>query len=585
MTQPAVPFAFLGRVSTEDQQDPESSRAWQLSRAQALIEPRGGQIVAEYFDIGESRSLPWRRRPRASALLAALRDPHRRFEAVVIGEPHRAFYGNQFGLTFPLFVHYGVQLWVPEVGGPVDPDNEAHDLVMSVFGGMSKGERQRIRVRVRTAMASQTKLEGRYLGGRPPYGYTLADLGPHPNPAKAADGKRLHGLTPDPGTDWVVRRIFAEFLAGHGLFLIAEDLTSDGIACPSAHDPARNRHRSGVAWSKSAVRVILTNPRYTGRQVWNKQRTDEVLVDVQDVAMGHRSVQRWNRPDQWITSDALAHEPIIDDETFAAVQERLASHARQTTGQTRRATRNPYLLRGLLQCGVCERRMQGQHSHGTVYYRCRFPQEYALANRVEHPRNVILREDILIKPLDNWIGTLFDPAHRDATIAAMLVEPDQPPTERDQIRPLILECERKLDQYRRALDAGADPVVVSAWITQTVAERQRLKQSLIAHKRDADSHLTARVLSEMIEDLGEVSAVLDQGDDADKADLYRRLGLQLIFNPEVKIVDARASLDPKRWATGGVEGPTLTRCLQHQADRRVAQRLRVLHRGKPGSTR
>jgi DNA invertase Pin-like site-specific DNA recombinase len=81
-------------------------------------------------------------------------------------------------LTFPLFVHYGVALWVPEVGGPLDPDNEAHDLVMSVFGGMSKGERNRIKVRVRTAMATQTKLEGRYLGGRPPYGYMLCDLGP-----------------------------------------------------------------------------------------------------------------------------------------------------------------------------------------------------------------------------------------------------------------------------------------------------------------------------------------------------------------------------------------------------------------------
>ena len=40
-------LAFYGRVSTEDQQDPESSRAWQLSRARALIEPHDGVIVAE----------------------------------------------------------------------------------------------------------------------------------------------------------------------------------------------------------------------------------------------------------------------------------------------------------------------------------------------------------------------------------------------------------------------------------------------------------------------------------------------------------------------------------------------------------
>ncbi|WP_203909163.1 hypothetical protein [Rhizocola hellebori] len=39
---------------------------------------------------------------------AALRDPHRGFEGVVIGEPQHAFYGNQFGLTFPPFEHHDV---------------------------------------------------------------------------------------------------------------------------------------------------------------------------------------------------------------------------------------------------------------------------------------------------------------------------------------------------------------------------------------------------------------------------------------------------------------------------------------------
>src|SRR5512135_665403 len=180
------------------------------------------------------------RRPRAAQLLADLANPERGFDAVVIGEPQRAFYGNQFSLTFPVFVHYGVELWVPEVGGKVDPGSDAHDLVMSLYGGMSKGERNRIKIRVRSAMAAQAATEGRFLGGRPPYGYRLADAGPHPNPTKALDGRRLHRLEPDPVTAPVVRRIFREYLAGRGLFAIAEALTADGILSPSAHDRVRN---------------------------------------------------------------------------------------------------------------------------------------------------------------------------------------------------------------------------------------------------------------------------------------------------------------------------------------------------------
>ena len=190
-------IAFYGRVSTEDQQDPEASRQWQLSRARSLIDPHG-QIVEEYFDVGESRSIPWKRRPEASRLLRAIAEPNRPFDAVVIGEPQRAFYGTQFGDTFPLFVHFGVELWVPEIGGPVAPTSDAHDLIMNLYGGMGKGERNRIKTRVRTAMNAQVALDGKYQGGRPPYGYRLADAGPHPNPAKALDGKRLRVLEPHP---------------------------------------------------------------------------------------------------------------------------------------------------------------------------------------------------------------------------------------------------------------------------------------------------------------------------------------------------------------------------------------------------
>jgi len=43
----------------------------------------------------------------------------------------------------------------------------------------------------------------------PPYGYRLADAGPHPNPGMAAEGRRLHRLEPDPLTAPIVDRIFA----------------------------------------------------------------------------------------------------------------------------------------------------------------------------------------------------------------------------------------------------------------------------------------------------------------------------------------------------------------------------------------
>jgi len=174
-----VRFAFYGRCGTTRLEDPASSHAWQLSRARSLIEPHGGKIVAEFFDVDHSRSLPWKRRPQAAALLESFKDPERGFDAVVIGEPARAFYGNQFGLTFPLFTHYGIQLWVPEVGGPVVPGSEAHDLVMSMYSAMSKGERTRIKIRVQAAMAAQAQHEGRFLGGP---GHPTATGSPAPAP-------------------------------------------------------------------------------------------------------------------------------------------------------------------------------------------------------------------------------------------------------------------------------------------------------------------------------------------------------------------------------------------------------------------
>ncbi len=100
---------------------------------------------------------------------------------------------------------------------------------------------------------------------------------------------------------------------------------------PQRPRPGGNRHRASAngAWGKSAVRAILGNPSCTGRQVWNRQRRDEELLDVDDVAAGYQSRMKWNDRSEWVWSAEETHEAIASAETFAAASaERAAGNDR-----------------------------------------------------------------------------------------------------------------------------------------------------------------------------------------------------------------------------------------------------------------
>ncbi|MGI5218277.1 recombinase family protein [Nocardia sp. CA-290969] len=101
------------------------------------------------------------------------------------------------------------------------------------------------------------------------------------------------------------------------------------MPCPSAHDRRRNPHRSGIAWSKGAVRTILTNPRYTGYAVWNKQHKHESLINVDDVALGHQTRLTWNQKTDWVYSD---HPAPISKAGLDNVALRLVSRGPKSGG-------------------------------------------------------------------------------------------------------------------------------------------------------------------------------------------------------------------------------------------------------------
>ncbi len=543
------PVAFYGRCSTEDNQDPETSRGWQVGNARKFVEPMGGQVVAEFFDIGQSRSVPWERRAHGARLLAALKDPNRAWDAVVVGEGTRCWFGNQFSLIAPRFAAYGVELWIPELGGRYDARNPSHKMLMSLLGGMSESERQHVQARVRAAMDTQVVNEGLHQGGRAPYGYRVVDGGPHPNPRKAAEGYRLRVLELDPDAADVVARIFGEYLDGRGDRGIANGLNRDGIPCPSARHPEQNRHRPGDGWQGSTVRAILDNPRYTGYAFFGRWARTEMLLDPDDVAAGHVIRFRRAAPDRVVRSRRPAHPAIVSVETFTRAQVLRRSRAaggleaRRKLERGPRAAKRPYVLRGRVRCAHCQRRMEGTPKHNREYYRCvartLTPGSAALA---AHPRNVYLPEHEVVAPLNAWLGGLFAPENLDATVAALLDSQSgggltAATVARDAARARLEEAETRLRRLRAAVEAGVDPTALVESINEAQTQRVAARAEVDAAATTEIGVLTDAEVYAMIDSIGDIGEALNSTSPDRLRALYEQLRLEMIYDGEMRTAE------------------------------------------------
>lgn len=171
--------------------------------------------------------------------------------------------------------------------------------------------------------------EGQYIGGFPVYGYKK-------------DPANKNHIIIDPEAAEVVRQIFQWSLGGHGKQSIAHMLNESGVPSPSRYkadhgwacgNPSKTDH--GL-WNKTTIWRILHNEMYTGTMVQGRRKKvsykSKVLIDVPE--------------DQWYRVEGT-HEPIIDQETFAAVQRSLSLHTK-TDGRG-----EVHLLSGLVKCMDC----------------------------------------------------------------------------------------------------------------------------------------------------------------------------------------------------------------------------------------
>ena len=133
----------------------------------------------------------------------------------------------------------------------------------------------------------------------------------------------------------VVRRLFKEYLQGNGFKKLASKLNEKGVQAPRSD-----------SWAPSAIREMLRNHSYLGWYCLGK--TSRVK--------GADGRKRYvdNPMDQWRIYKN-AHEPIVTEDLFNKVQERMAKVSKKYKKDISRAKaeHSSYLLTGLIKCGEC----------------------------------------------------------------------------------------------------------------------------------------------------------------------------------------------------------------------------------------
>ncbi|WP_420000669.1 hypothetical protein [Streptomyces boninensis] len=128
---------------------------------------------------------------------------------------------------------------------------------------------------------------------------------------------------------------------------------------------------------------------------------------------------------------------------------------------------------------------------------------------LDHPLTVYVRQDALLPKLDAWI---------------------------EAARRTVADCNRRIERYRAALEAGTDPALVAEWIRTAQAEQAAAQQQLATAARRKREILTEQQIHDMIKALGDMTDRLQAAEPQDKAPLYDAFGLQLTYKAKTRTV-------------------------------------------------
>jgi site-specific DNA recombinase len=125
-------FAFYGLAAATSRRAARPVHADQLAAATTHVQPHGG-IVADYFDVYPDRYRAVRHCQHGRRLLQAIQQPHRDFDAVVIGDTRGTLTPYRYDELLWHCDNHDVQLWIPEIDVPIDPNSDHHRTIVNVL--------------------------------------------------------------------------------------------------------------------------------------------------------------------------------------------------------------------------------------------------------------------------------------------------------------------------------------------------------------------------------------------------------------------------------------------------------------------
>jgi DNA invertase Pin-like site-specific DNA recombinase len=245
----------------------------------------------------------------------------------------------------------GIEVWTIK-DGQLKTEEHIDKLLNYIRFWQNEGESRKTGVRVFDTQMEMVK-DGKFVGGKAPFGYKLILSGEISN-----HGRALHKLVIVPEQADIVRQIYSYAVnQGMGFQKIAKTMNENSIPAPILEQ-----------WKSGTIRSILTNPIYMGYVAYGRRKD------------GRASCTRLDRSEWTYAREQNPDLVIVSQDIWERAQEIREARKKQINASKQASsdlylkqhnvpfsTRGKLALTGLVYCGYCGKKLKntGYANHWT----------------------------------------------------------------------------------------------------------------------------------------------------------------------------------------------------------------------------